>query len=1331
MTVWFEIPVWPCDRGEEVAYLLLLGSYPGTESAKPKDATEGQQFSDGEGRIHFARGLELGLQGKMLDILSGKFRPDAVAVMAGTDRVFAKLLGAWIARRDDPTAVYRGFELAVKYRASDVLPAARTVAGDKDRGGEVRCAALAAVAQFGAPADLPLFAPLFDDATQMVIAPSPVPQGMGPRSRRPKVHDRAIALALLLCDRDPAEFGFVYAKGRFRRENGRPVVANYEAEAFGFPDAKARETAHAKAKEFLATQLKKDEPKKADPPAKGAKLWPRFAKTIGDDADSRALFDLIVANPKNLELLETVTEKPDAAGKLYHDRWQELNKAARIPTGDVGSHTLEQAPLAEALGWMYLGTFAGAESSFHQSYSLDFLPHMPPARTAREELRDAIKDKALSAPLRRLMGKWTAARVDYTGRDFGLQMALAYDIREVLPAARTMLTTKVKDDPYPGNTARNLGFAMLVVGKLGAKDDLPLLERYAKDQGVCARVLNDPPPKPGEPRLHLIRPPIEGQDATAQLRDVSAVMRLHLSGQKPHEFGFHWGRPFDPDKGKPWVKPDDVFNLHGIGFLRDADREAAHKKAKEWFDRQNEEPKKDTPEAAKLVEQLGSADFAEREAAAKELRKLGAKAEAALKAGLKSESAEVRDRCAKVLAEIRKDALDAFVKNFDPKAEVMPDHPIWTRFKAVAGDSRAGRELFARVIADPRLARLLDSAEANPADRARIYREEVAWRSCDALYAVANQMPGGYRMIEGGPKAAELKPPPEPITDARIAAYFLLGSYPETAVDVEGKDRAGRTVREGIIVETFEFAKSSEEPVRPVVWKLFGAWLDRRVDRDTLESGYWRATSSAIPDAVPAARRLLAAEKLPVEAKAYAALYLARCGKTDDAALIAPLLDNETVARPVIYDKPAPVQVRDAALAACLHLHGENPADYGFDVLRKRGSPKADAFDMAWLGFWTDESRTATHTKARAWLDKQKGKDDPAKLVEQLGAEDFAAREAAEKKLKELGAKVKPAVQAGLKSENPEVARRCRAVLDHLRAEEVKAAFLKLAGDDDLARSLLTEVLKDAHRARVLGEAVDHPERSGKLYAAEQWRLWQKAVSTPAGAKEADIPTAPEIALSFFLGSHSSSADSLKTEPPPNDSRISEGRRATESGLLCKSLQLELIDPKRRAPYARLMAGWLAARSDPWLVSLGLSESRQYRLPEVVPVARQVARNATIDAQHRAVAALALADLGGAAELPTLRAMMDDKTEWSRVREGRDPDGPTLTVQLRDVAVGAVLLLSGQDPGEFGFPAFRDPGTAELKPHEKLSGRCFAFTSDADREAAHKAARAWLDKQKK
>jgi hypothetical protein len=78
--------------------------------------------------------------------------------------------------------------------------------------------------------------------------------------------------------------------------------------------------------------------------------------------------------------------------------------------------------------------------------------------------------------------------------------------------------------------------------------------------------------------------PVEGQDATAQLRDVSAAMHLHLLGQNPEEYGFYWRWPHGSDAGK--LTKMGMFYLHAIGFIHDADRAAAHKKAREWFDKQ-------------------------------------------------------------------------------------------------------------------------------------------------------------------------------------------------------------------------------------------------------------------------------------------------------------------------------------------------------------------------------------------------------------------------------------------------------------------------------------------------------------------------------------------------------------------------------------------------------------------------------------------------------------------------------------------------------------------------------------------------------------------------
>jgi hypothetical protein len=65
------------------------------------------------------------------------------------------------------------------------------------------------------------------------------------------------------------------------------------------------------------------------------------------------------------------------------------------------------------------------------------------------------------------------------------------------------------------------------------------------------------------------------------------------------------------------------------------------------------------------------------------------------------------------------------------------------------------------------------------------------------------------------------------------------------------------------------------------------------------------------------------------------------------------------------------------------------------------------------------------------------------------------------------------------------------------------------------------------------------------------------------------------------------------------------------------------------------------------------------------------------------------------------------------------------------ITVVAKNVLFDQDPGKVGFPKFRGPRAADLKLHEKLNGGLFAFTADADRDAAHKNAKEWFDKQQK
>ena len=114
-----------------------------------------------------------------------------------------------------------------------------------------------------------------------------------------------------------------------------------------------------------------------------------------------------------------------------------------------------------------------------------------------------------------------------------------------------------------------------------------------------------------------------------------------------------------------------------------------------------------------------------------------------------------------MIGEIRSDARDALAKQFDPKKTDAYDHPVWKRFVAIAGDSPASRELFARIIANAKWLRTLDNAEADPATAGHVYRVGIA------------EM---FRDFDRDPAKSPAWPCDRP---EEVAYLLLLGSHPD------------------------------------------------------------------------------------------------------------------------------------------------------------------------------------------------------------------------------------------------------------------------------------------------------------------------------------------------------------------------------------------------------------------------------------------------------------------------------------------------------------------------------------------------------------------------
>lgn len=391
-------------------------------------------------------------------------------------------------------------------------------------------------------------------------------------------------------------------------------------------------------------------------------------------------------------------------------------------------------------------------------------------------------------------------------------------------------------------------------------------------------------------------------------------------------------------------------------------------------------PPRPVVDPAALVRQLGDGDYAAREAAARALRGLGPRAGPALAAAGLDPNPEVARRARDLYARVRADALAALAAGFDPVGTADPDHPVWQRYKAVAGDDPPARKLFAAVIADPNRLKLLDRAEAGAA--ADVY-VATAVRMADAAYREHVQ------------KIHRLTVP-----DA--AVVLVLGTYPGAAAAVGEKQEW----HERIAVGVSDFADGRAGDLQPALVRLLAAWLTARTRPDQAEAGLRVIADLKAREALPVLRRLAADEAVAPPTRARAVLLVGALGTRDDLPLLRRVADGKVAAVPharftvvltgqgdldmawhIVRDggklppdleervKAADIRVGDLSVADCgwaaaLRLAGGDPAGLGFLwPVTAVGRQVKEITHPGFVGFETPTARAAAHIKARRWLD--------------------------------------------------------------------------------------------------------------------------------------------------------------------------------------------------------------------------------------------------------------------------------------------------------------------------------------------------------------------------
>jgi RNA polymerase sigma factor (sigma-70 family) len=380
-------------------------------------------------------------------------------------------------------------------------------------------------------------------------------------------------------------------------------------------------------------------------------------------------------------------------------------------------------------------------------------------------------------------------------------------------------------------------------------------------------------------------------------------------------------------------------------------------------------PKPD-PDVDKLVRQLGSANFASREASEKALRNLGAHAAGAVRAGMGDADAEVAKRCQALWPKL----WETEIARPDAQRLAGYTHALWTRFRKAVGDDPGSRALYAEMVLDAGRFAMLEAAEADPAKAGDVYAAELQKR--------VKALKRGYEEAEAaaGNKLGDLWPTGGILSRGEFAALLFLGTFPATAAitfhEADDHDRFSHHNVFGLALHPSHRTRS--EAIPPALRRLFAAWLETRTDPTPIYFGTNLALYHVLSEAAPAARKNAANARLDPRARGFSVLAVGRFGSVADLPLLEKALSDTRVFYSTSYTseagqkRPVEALVGDAAIASALHLFGQHPADFGFPLLemyKQRGPDTLAKYHL--LGFFDDDTRQVAHKKAKEWLSKK------------------------------------------------------------------------------------------------------------------------------------------------------------------------------------------------------------------------------------------------------------------------------------------------------------------------------------------------------------------------
>jgi hypothetical protein len=354
-------------------------------------------------------------------------------------------------------------------------------------------------------------------------------------------------------------------------------------------------------------------------------------------------------------------------------------------------------------------------------------------------------------------------------------------------------------------------------------------------------------------------------------------------------------------------------------------------------------------------------------------------------------------------------------------------------------------------------------------------------------------------------------------------------------------------------------------------------------------------------------------------------------------------------------------------------------------------------------------------------------KDRAAALVRQLGDRSFKVREKASRQLVEMGTAALSALRAGCKDADPEVGRRCQALLPRamklqiahrlealLADKEGKpdpdlpgwARYRREVGTHQAARRLYVDMMRAS--GDLVRAAEDKPAHVGDQVADRCLALHQKLF--PLAPQPPRGPTLVEVATLLFVGGE----PKVKLD-------------TATCRLFCQFVDWRLLarltaDPEHEC-LRKLLVPFLRKCIDAGVAGAALGIALRQTPKDAVTLAVHALHGKQARGYDCAMAVLAIGRFGDKRHIALLEPLLTNRENCGAFATG-SVGGMT---EVGDVALASLVRLTGQTLKDYGFPAGRLDEEL-LRAH---SPSILGFPSDKARAAAKLKWKAWAAKNLK